>query len=191
MEKVEITIYNIDELKEKAKKHAIDKIRDVLRTIDQSSEDLKEYFTQELTERGYPVENINWSLGYCQGDGMAFYGTIPDLQKLAVRLGFTMEEGTILADSASLKIIKSWFGNHYSHWKTMELNCDDLPDATFDSDLFERFSEALEKDIRKTSQELEAKGYEIIESNESDESCISFAEANEYKFLSTGEIWRH
>ena len=34
---------------------------------------LTEDFKMQLAERGFPDVNVFWSLGYCQGDGVAFY----------------------------------------------------------------------------------------------------------------------
>ena len=38
---------------------------------------LTSYFNTQLINAGFPDDlEINWSLGHCQGDGMAFYGKI-------------------------------------------------------------------------------------------------------------------
>ena len=50
---------------------------------------IKQHFQNELVKHGYPVDlTIEYSLGYCQGDGMAFYGSlgVDDVQALMKRL---------------------------------------------------------------------------------------------------------
>ncbi len=43
------------------------------------SEMIKDYIQHRLVELGYPDDlTIEFSLGYCQGDGVAFYGKIGD-----------------------------------------------------------------------------------------------------------------
>ncbi len=37
---------------------------------------LTEDFKMQLAERGFPDVEVFWSLGYCQGDGVAFYGSV-------------------------------------------------------------------------------------------------------------------
>ena len=37
---------------------------------------LAEDFKMQLTERGFPETEVFWSLGYCQGDSVAFYGKV-------------------------------------------------------------------------------------------------------------------
>ena len=37
---------------------------------------LSEDFKMQLAERGFPRVEVFWSLGYCQGDGVAFYGSV-------------------------------------------------------------------------------------------------------------------
>ena len=40
------------------------------------SELLNKHFAAELAALGYPTEDVRYSLGYCQGDGVAFYGRV-------------------------------------------------------------------------------------------------------------------
>jgi len=40
------------------------------------AEFLTEDFKTQLAERGFEETDVYWSLGYCQGDGVAFYGRV-------------------------------------------------------------------------------------------------------------------
>ena len=111
---------------------------------------IKQHFQNELVKHGYPVDlTIEYSLGYCQGDGMAFYGSlgVDDVQALMKRL-FGTEQGQtdavsrvknliaqpdirkmihVLREYAELQfcevdISRNSFGQHYSHWNTMRID---------------------------------------------------------------------
>jgi len=108
---------------------------------------IKQHFQNELVKHGYPADlTIEYSLGYCQGDGMAFYGSlgVDDVQALMKRL-FGTEQGStdavrrvknlmaqkdidhminVLRDygNCDLSITRNSFGQHYSHWNTMRID---------------------------------------------------------------------
>lgn len=63
---------------------------------------LAAYFKCQLEILGYPTDDIRFSLGYCQGDGMAFYGNVSEagLERLFARL--MPPPSCVLADNATL-----------------------------------------------------------------------------------------
>jgi hypothetical protein len=63
---------------------------------------LEAYFKCQLEALGYPTDDIRFSLGYCQGDGMAFYGTVSKagIERLFARL--MPPPSCELADNATL-----------------------------------------------------------------------------------------
>lgn len=111
---------------------------------------IKQHFQNELVKCGYPDDlTIEYSLGYCQGDGVAFYGdlSVDDVKALMNRL-FSTEPGQVDAvsrvknlmaqkdienmlsvlreyGSCDLSITRNSHGHHYSHWNCM--NIDDKP----------------------------------------------------------------
>jgi hypothetical protein len=135
------------------------------------------YFKHALEALKYPTDDIGYSLSYCQGDGMAFYGDLDSEQltfhanrllsgtekaaaKRAIEKGFTCQ------------IYRNSFGYHYSHYNTMNVSVDDNyyceDDATeFENAAFEALVEALEADIVSISQTLEEEGYAIAEAGSS------------------------
>ncbi|MDH3001507.1 hypothetical protein A1D23_13230 [Chelonobacter oris] len=113
---------------------------------------LTQYFQTKLTQAGYPSElDIEWSLSYCQGDGVAFYGDIDDdsLTALFTRYLKECEQLNEVTKQQALNdwehiwlpqlsafsrdsgwcspcIVRNGFALHYSHWNTMELEHDDV-----------------------------------------------------------------
>lgn len=103
---------------------------------------IKQHFQNELVKCGYPDDlTIEYSLGYCQGDGVAFYGdlSVDDVKALMNRL-FSTEPGQVDAvsrvknlmaqkdienmlsvlreyGSCDLSITRNSHGHHYpSYW---------------------------------------------------------------------------
>ncbi len=136
------------------------------------SEMIKDYIQHRLVELGYPDDlTIEFSLGYCQGDGVAFYGKIGDdaAESLMKRLLNPEREGLNSVDrvknlmafkhiegmfrvireysSVELEISRNDFGNHYSHFNTMTL-----------SDESESIDQLSEEESGVTDDELKAWG---------------------------------
>lgn len=76
--KEEVNLYKFDELSKEAKERAIkDWQEDGYGWDDHDSEFLTEDFKERLREKGfYDNVEVYWSLGYCQGDGVCFKGSI-------------------------------------------------------------------------------------------------------------------
>ena len=188
MKNITITVYNIDELKPEVKKKAIRKIQSFLHETFEP-ELLTEYFQTLLDDSGLPNLNCYWSLSYCQGDGVAFYGRLdidallaceacktihPELRYLqAFQVGFEIQDRRI----------------RYHHWNSMIVNDD------FTSDPDERVEKLIEERIetvkifltsyiRKISKELEKVGYDDIEYQTSEEQALE--RAKELTFLEDG-----
>lgn len=114
---------------------------------------LTAYFKRQLVSAGFPEGlSVEWSLSYCQGDGMAFYGylTFDDLitlsqkvyaknkrkQRMFARLVLAIEAADY---NDSFEIYRNCFGYRYSHSHTMELSITSAEDLRF-------FDEFLNKD---------------------------------------------
>lgn len=107
------------------------------------------------------------------------------------------------------KIYRNSYGYHYSHYNTMifELEHDDIDTIVeklfaleygqkgFDEKyqliekLFENIEQSVQDDIKNVSKKLEKQGYSQIEYVESDIAIIETIEANDYEFLSNGDIY--
>ena len=133
---------------------------------------LTEDFKMQLAERGYPDVKVFWSLGYCQGDGVAFYGSVypEDLKEKDPQV-----EKFIKALEKAGDVLSIWItgeNKHYHHWNSMTLEIE------FESDedenlpprlriarpvLREQLEEYLGEKIKEISRELEKFGYAEIE----------------------------
>jgi hypothetical protein len=83
---------------------------------------VSKYFAVELEALGYPVDKVYWSLNYCQGDGMATYGTGGDIKKLAHRLLDTPQKKAAITraeDKGAIVLNIEGSSGHYHHWNTM------------------------------------------------------------------------
>ena len=200
---IETTVYTFDELNDAAKENA----RQWFREADFfDSEEISENFATELAELGYPTDDIRFSLGYSQGDGMAFYGGIEHgpktLDSLIKRLIPKSSDRRILRrnrkdsygeytilDNLYIKI--ECMNSHYNHYNSMcvdwdyEGNEDLLTPAA--NRVINDFIGSLKMDIKAVSMKLERSGYEIIEWRDSDEVIDESIIANEYTFTESGE----
>lgn len=144
-----------------------------------------------MEKRGLPVDDIRWSLSYCQGDGMAFYGDI-DLDKF-LEFYKLRSAWRILFDSGgnerfNFRLRTNNF--HYNHYNTMypTLDCGvPVGEITEHQESKAReFREDLLSYAKELSHELEAKGYEILEGFESVSYVEDAINGNEWKFTEDG-----
>lgn len=150
---------------------------------------IKQHFHNELVKCGYPDNlTIEYSLGYSQGDGVAFYGnlSVDNIKALINRLFSTdpsqvdavsrvknlmaqkdIEEIiSVIQDFGSygLSITRNSHGYHYSHWNCMRIednvvNTGLLQDSLLE--IWDRFVLELEDDVKSMSKKLESDGYSL------------------------------
>lgn len=96
---------------------------------------LTAYFKRELVSAGFPDDlQVEWSLSYCQGDGMAFYGDLSfdDLVTLSPKIYATnkckqrmfarlVQSVQSWDYNESFEIRRTGMGYRYSHYNTMAL----------------------------------------------------------------------
>jgi len=151
--------YSFEELSERAKEKAIEGMRNSLNEL-LDSEALTEYLEERVsTALGGESERIRleYSLSYCQGDGVAIYGTIqrkdaPDL---------SWPEG-----AAYVELGRTQWSNHYSHYNSFSVSAydeegEDIEDVRI-----------IETQLRDLCRELERDGYKFIEACTSEEAAI-------------------
>lgn len=173
MKKIEITLYTVEELSKEAR----DKAREEYNQYSDYpflSDDLREYIHEELKERGYTVEGVStsanpsirplYSLGYSQGDGLMFEGTVTD------------KDG----NSYTIK----HFG-HYYHERSTEITGTNKDGE----DLTDEELKAFEEDIYiPICKKVAQRGYDEIEYQESEEHFIEMCEANDWTFEEDGTM---
>lgn len=137
------------------------------------AEFLTEDFKTQLAEYGFEETEVRWSLGYCQGDGVAFYGrvypeSLKEKDSQAKRLITALE-----AAGDSLYIEISGANGHYHHRNSMTVKIE-FESETDDEDLparlkiarphqRENLEEYLAERVKEISRELEKSGYAEIE----------------------------
>jgi hypothetical protein len=205
MREVTVKLYNFSELGKEAQAKAIKDWRNKGYAFgDSDAVTLTDKFKEELESYGFDDDvKIEWSLGYCQGDGVAFYGSI-DLEKiLPNHLGdFTKDEQRRLywlnnEYGISIKTVRNSYGYRYSHAYTMDIDlyCD-YPTDYRETELYDEVLQKLEdivlNDIQSLSLKLEREGYKFIERMESDEVIREFFEYNDdcYEFTGDGTLYR-
>ncbi len=134
---------------------------------------LTEDFKTQLAEYGFEETEVYWSLEYCQGDGVAFYGraypeSLKEKDKKAKRLIAALEAA---GDEIYVEITGA--NNHYHHWNSMsveiefenEIDDEDLPARLKIARpaLRENLEEYLAEKVKEISRELEKSGYAEIE----------------------------
>lgn len=133
---------------------------------------LSSYFCAELSKLGYPISDVRYSLGYCQGDGMAFYGALDgtELSRVAKRLLSKPAELAAITRSISKGVVVEICrkgSHHYVHWNTMsvdqryEYSDDGLTD--FEQNSLDRLICLMDEEVKEISRRLESEGYALIE----------------------------
>jgi hypothetical protein len=162
------------ELKPEAQAFAVSEERERSDRFDwDDAEFLTEDFKTQLAEYGFEETEVYWSLGYCQGDGVAFYGrvhaeSLKEKDCEARRLIAAFESA---GDEIYIEITGE--NNHYHHWNSMtveiefenEIEDEDLPARLKIARpvLRENLEEYLAERVKEISRELEKSGYAEIE----------------------------
>ena len=162
------------ELKREAQEFAVSQEQNSSDRFDwDDAEFLTEDFKTQLAEYGFSELEVYWSLGYCQGDGVAFYGrvcseSLKEKDQTAKRLIDALE-----AAGDVLYIEITGEGGHYHHSNSMTVEVE-FESETEDKDLparlkiarsvlREELEEYLGERVKEISRELEKSGYAEIE----------------------------
>lgn len=201
MRNVEFKVYYFEELSEEAKKKAIEDYRRIGTWEQWDNDVLSEYFKERLMEYGfYSDVRIEFSLGYCQGDGVAFYGEIDfsiwlkNHQDHFTKKELKRLEWLNYEFGIGLSTTRNSYGYHYSHYNTMDINvaCDGyigLRDSDLLDEVLNEVEELLKDEVVELSREFERIGYEEIEYKNSDEYIIESIIVNEYEFMEDGSMF--
>ena len=178
-------IYEYDELSAEAQKQA----RETWLKYHQGDSYVCDMITADfkitLEEMGLPT-GVYWSLGNCQGDGVAFEGIV-DLEKYT-RVHELRGWGPV-EDFFHVEITNR---GRYSHWNSMYVTIegwemDDHPSAWW----CYRFADPLHSHvvdrIKEVSRELEKTGYAELEYQSSDECAADHLLDCSWKFTEEGE----
>ena len=175
MREITQTVYKFSELSDKAKKKVIERfIEKEADDYFDTTEIIKEQFSEKVKEKGYPTDNIQWSLNCCQGDGVAIYCKPTVCNNILKRLGVDCSEEIVLEIRQR---------GHYDHYNSMEvvLSSDEIKDRTLCE-----WEVLIAKDLKDLSIELEKAGYDIIECNHSEKAAIDFLTESDREYFVSG-----
>jgi hypothetical protein len=169
-----------EELSDVAQEFAIENERNSGRRFNEDDAAfLTEDFQNQLAEKGFEAVKVFWSLGYCQGDGVAFYGRVytDDLKAKDSNAKTLIERLEKAAEEISIEITGANSWCHHRNSMTLEI---DFESETDEENLPSRFKIALpvwreelenylSEKIKVISSELEKSGYSEIDYRYSDE----------------------
>jgi hypothetical protein len=160
------------------------------------AEFLTEDFKTRLAELGFEEAEVYWSLGYCQGDGVAFYGrvyaeSLKEKDRHSARLITALE---VAGDTLYIEITGK--NNHYHHWNSMTVEIEFVSENE-DEDLparlkiarpalRENLEEYLAERIKEISRELEKSGYAEIEYRTDEETIRNDLTEREHLYEKDG-----
>jgi hypothetical protein len=130
---------------------------------------VKTVMIHRLERLGYPTSDIRWDLGYSQGDGASFTGSLNN-KLLGVRLLPDINPSVWDSVDYDLELTRS---GRYVHERSTSLNYDLECVACTESNEFGgaaqkvamgRFLAVLEDDIISAGSDIAADGYKVIES---------------------------
>jgi hypothetical protein len=142
--KRKIVTYTIDELSPKARDKAIADFRSDA-FDDHDATLLTEEFQHILSEKGINNAKVNWSLGYCHGDGVCFSGNvdIPEVIGMNKLTQFAALEQIARNDELSARIHQK--DSRDCHWNSM----------TVETELREDISSLLTREVQREMEEWE------------------------------------
>lgn len=118
-----IKVYTIGELSPEAKDRAIQKFRESGHAFDGiDSDQLTDSFEEFLEDKGIEDPSVNWSLGYSQGDGVCFSGSIEVRNVIYANKG--MRKFLKLAELAMNDLFHARVEKgtgRYCHWNSMSV----------------------------------------------------------------------
>lgn len=192
MEKITIEVYGIGELKQEARAHALEELR---QNWDVDLEFFKDDALEQIREAGFSESDagarpeLRYSLGYSQGDGLSF--TIKNLDirayckknRLLTRFRKLLRAFEVYEADAKIEDNSS----HYSHERSVRTWINTRGDNAGLQQQADALEAIIEEARMQLCRTLAAQGYKEIESQLSDESLKEDAKANEYRFLKSGK----
>jgi hypothetical protein len=177
-----------------ARQHALEWGRSALNDCFDSDEMTRDLQGYAKETHGLSADKCFWSLRHCQGDGVAFYGTI-DIAALADKhedLQAVLTAFSMACPHVTLCVSVKGEHGHYHHWNSMEPVVDVYDYSKKEEDAAEAtavwIQDYLADLLKEISRDVERYGYSLIDDQNSDEYIADFLEANEYRFTRAGDF---
>ena len=184
----QVKTYSFNELSKEVKEKVLEQERSNMYECNLYSQFLKEDFQCTLKEKALPINDIEFSLSNCQGDGVAFYGSIELEDFLKVHNLTRFNKILNLIDH--VEVCRNHLANSYSHYNTMSIEISSSVDCTKEQDnLILELENLISELIINTSKELEKHGYNYFKDIYSDKSIIENLKLNKYEFLENGNLF--
>ncbi|MCW8114357.1 hypothetical protein, partial [Yersinia intermedia] len=129
---------------------------------------------QRLLQQSHYPDDLEWrwSLGYCQGDGCACFGTLDNaalqqlLPALSERQSLSIETRQALATVLSqhpvtVSLTANSGGQRHTHSQGIQIEIGDFPET--DTGLYQTFYQALRQDLVSLCSEVERQGYRLLD----------------------------
>lgn len=197
------TFYNYNELSEEAKENAKHEILERWHDAETFTEDIKNMLEYHFPESELKVE---YSLGYCQGDGLNIYGDVNlyDFLELWEAEAGNKETMETYIDNSLRKYHKSENENRYCYSYTfmdrkyisdfigefideLEYEMTTKKDESIDNELIKTFMYDLLNYFEQLEKQLEKMGYEFFYEL-SEEEAEEIASCDELEFDENGAI---
>jgi hypothetical protein len=104
--------------------------------------------------------SIEWSLSYCQGDGVAIYGTLDSGDATGLNWG----------DATKAILTRNHWGNHYTHGNCIDIALYRYDDQGYEIDITD--TDYFADQIKDICRKLERHGYAEIENFTSETTVI-------------------
>jgi hypothetical protein len=112
-------VYTYDELSDKAKKAVVERTRELAYEFINSyevEETIQDHVLSALTESAtwdkFSDLKIEFSLNHCQGDGVAFYGSLYSHEAPKLNMAVNIHE---------VRLVRNSISHHYSHYNSFNL----------------------------------------------------------------------
>jgi len=192
MRTIRTKVYQFSELSKAAQQKAIEWYKGFLNEDPDILFGFEDYCSERAKEVGFYDINVQYSLSYCQGDGLSFSGKI-DLQKLIPEIvpGIKKSALNAIINNCSYKLT----GNNGRYCFASKSDIDLWLDNYTNKDkpniqkVVDKILAGLEDIYIDLCKELEKTGYKWIESAYEDENVINNIEANKYEFKADGTIF--
>jgi hypothetical protein len=202
MKTITFNIFKFDELSDESKKNAIKEIqKSTLLESDQeiSYNDFTINTQYELKNLKFEDVRLEYSLSYCQGDGLCFTGCIylSDLIKLEEFKKYSNEKElkniTRILKVCDPKIEIKKRNNHYTHNRTVYFEHDFYNAKSKNSKIENLLDHVLDQNFKYSymniTDKYEKEGYSIQEYYWNDSNVIEYITNYDIDFLENGKIY--
>lgn len=191
METLEIRLYTLNELNDQAKEKALNDYRRKVADWGPDMDFFKDIAEEIAYRKGFKDIELQYSLGYSQGDGVSFKCSYIDTAKFIKELWPECKTSVIDALCNNTEFCSIGNGGRYCYPSANDIEMylhfyKSLPNL---EEKAEQLHEHIITEYLDLCAELEKIGYREIEYFYSDENLTELIEINEIKFTEEGQRW--